>query len=620
MPLNITAPPQKRAVRYSGLKGIDFSKDSIMCDKEHSPNCLNMISDKSGLPEKRVGTRTLYSLSAPVNGIFYGDIEGEKAFLAHGGDTLYKFDDKSFSVVYSGMKNCRSTSFFMQHEGKSKLFLMTGQEFLCYDGKVVKNITEIAYTPTILIGRTPKGGGTPLEGVNLLSKKRREKFAGDGSDKAFQLSSSEIDAATVKITRIASGLEVELTEDVDFKVNRTIGQVMFTTAPPVPSVAGEDNIYITYEKTVEGYQNRVIGCNLCTLYGLGGSNRIFVTGNKDYKAYDRWCEINDPTYFPDINYSVVGSDNTKIMGYAKVGEYLAIIKEGNGQDSTIFIRSSELLDGKAAFPLKQGVTGVGAISPYSFASLVDEPLFLSRTGVYAITSNMVTAERTLQNRSFFADNKLCKEKGLETAVGTEWNGYYLLAINKRVYLFDSRRKSATSSGGFCYECYLWDNIPAVCFLSIEGELFFGTDDGRLCRFNTDMDNADRFNDDYKPIVAFYETAADNNQMPDRLKTLEKKGCTLTIKPSVLTGADVYVSCDGEPYELLSSTMYSLFSWASLDFVLFTFIASDTPKVNLIKKKLKRYTTIQFKLENSKRSQSFGVYELTYNYTIGNQKK
>lgn len=620
MAIKIMQPPGSKTVRYSGLKGIDFSRDPILCDSEHSPNCLNMISDKSGLPEKRVGTRTLYSLKPPINGIFYGEINGERVFLAHGGDRLYRFDSQGYKMIYEGIKNCRSVSFFMAHEGKSKLFVLNGDELLCYDGQAVTQAQELAYTPTVLIGRKPGGGGAALEAVNLLSGKRREKFLGNGTDKIYQLSANGLDLSEVKVIRLASGIEVSLKENIDFSVNRAVGQVTFNNPPPAPTVDGEDNIFITYEKTVEGYKERVTHSTVCVLYGLGGSNRIFLTGNAKYKAYDRWSEINNPTYFPDLNYSIVGSDNTAIMGYAKIGEYLAIIKEDNSMDSTIFIRSCQMAEGKAVFPLKQGVTGIGAIAPRSFASLVDEPLFLSRTGVYAITSNIVTAERTLQNRSYFADNRLCKEKGLENAVAVEWNGYYLLCLNTRVYLFDSRKKAQAQGGGFCYECYLWDNIPASCLLSVEGDLYFGTQDGRVCRFNTDLETTDRYNDDNQAINAFYETSADNNQMSDRLKTLLKKGCTLTIKPSVLTGAEVYISKDGEPYELLSSTIFSLFSWESLDFNNLTFFASETPKISLIRKKLKRYTTIQFKLSNSKKNQSFGVYELTYSYIPGNSKK
>lgn len=609
-----------KSVVYKSFKGVDFSKDAILCDKEHSPNAMNMISDKSGLPEKRAGTRTLHRLKAPINGMFYGDISGERTLLVHGGNTLYKVTATTSEVLAVGLNNHRSTGFFMQSGGKTKLFLLTGGQYICWDGKEFLSVADIAYVPTVLIGKQPTGGGTPLEPVNMLQPKRCEKFAGSGSALVYQLASNALDPLALKIEiRTASGMQT-LTENKGFSVNRETGQVTFVTPPAVSPVSGEDNVYITYAKSPQGYAQRITGCLFCAYYGLGGANRVFLAGNPQYKAYDRWCEVNDPTYFPDLNYSIVGTDNTAIMGYAKIGEYLVIIKEDNQQDATIYVRSAEMMGDKAVFPLKQGVTGVGAISPYSFVNLIDEPLFLSRTGVYAVTSNTVTAERTLQNRSYMADNRLCKEENLQNAIAAEWNGYYLLGINSRVYLFDSRRKTMVEGGGFCYESYLWDNIPAVYFLAVGETLYFGTADGRVCRFNTDIPTADCYMDDDKPVAAFWETKADNDGMAALLKTMQKKGCSLTVKPAMQTGVDIFVSRDGEPYELLVSKGFALFSWENLNFGQFTFSVSETPKVAIINRKIKKYNSLQFKLVNDKPSQSFGLFELSKEFTVNNYKK
>lgn len=638
MPIRVQPDPEQIKTIYGGFRGVDLSKDPLLVDRQHAAYALNLISDKNGLPEKRVGYRQLHKLESPINGLFHGFVGNEQVFIAHGGTKLYKWTDDHFDIIRENVLNSKSSAFFSVVQSinekatdkeadkavisKTKLFILTGGDYLCYDGETVKDVAEIATIPVVLIAKAPTGGGTALQPVNLIQPKRTEKFAGDASAKIYSLAAKTLDAELVKVIEVTANGEIEKKENTDFTVNRETGQVTFTTAPPAPPVKGEDNIYITYAKTVAGYADRVKKCSVFAYYGLGGSNRVFITGNPEYRSYDRWCEINDPTYFPDINYSIVGTDNTKIMGYAKIGEYLIIIKEDNSQDATIFVRAASFVDNKAAFPLKQGVTGTGAISPYSFVNLIDEPLFLSRTGIYAITSNTVTAERTLQNRSTFINVALGKEEKLNNAVACEWNGYYLLGINENVYLMDSRQKTPTSEANesFSYECYLWDSVPATCFLSINGLLYFGTSDGKICKFNTDVETLDKFLDIDQAINAVWETKADNDGMSALLKTMQKKGNILTIKPSYQTGADIYVSIDGEPYELLISKRFSLFSWENLDFNCFTFFTSETPKTILINLKIKKYLTLQFKIVNNKKNQSFGIYELCKEFIIKNYKK
>lgn len=622
MPIKVQAPPRMETAVYNKLRGVDFSQDALLCDRSHAAYALNLIADKGGLPEKRPGWRILHRMRSPIFELYYGEVGGERCILAHGGDCLYKVDEEDITELCTGLPLRRCAGFFANHLGVTKFYLLAENNYFCYDGKMVSDGIKQATVPVVAIGKPPSGGGVAFQPLNLLTPRRTEKFMSDGSSLVYQLSSNRIDTAKVEIIRVAGGSSIICNEGTDFTVNRLTGQIVFTVVQPAPFVAGEDNIFITYSKTVEGYASRILSCRVFAFYGLGGSNRVFVTGNPKYPAWDWWSELSDPTYFPDLNYSILGSDNTRIMGYSKIGEYQIIIKEDNNQDSTIFIRSAELLEGKASFPIVQGVTGIGAVAPYSFVSLIDEPLFLSRTGVYAVTSNTVTAERTLQNRSFYLNGRLCKEKDLEKAVAVEWNGYYLLCANGVAYLLDSRRREPSMDGGagFIYEGYYWDNIPANCLLSVEGGLYFGTTDGKFCRFNTDIATTNRYNDDGKEITAVWETMADNDGMSTVYKTMLKKGSGLTIKPSVHTGADIYVSVDGEPFELFCSEMFSLFVWDDMDFLGFTFFTSETPKVVMINRKIKKYGSVQFRIVNDKLNQAFGIYELTRCFTVKGYKQ
>lgn len=620
--VNIPAEPQPETVVYGSFKGVDFSRDPLLVDRSRSPYAVNVISDKGGQPEKRVGWGVLHTLEKPVNGLAYGYVDGKAVFIAHGGTKLYRWTTGGTEVIKSGINSARSAIFFAQHQNKSKLFILTGNEFLMYDGASVKSVEQEATVPVVLIAKKPSGGGTILQPINLLQPKRIEKFAATGTDKIFQLGANGLDAAAVAVTQVTAAGQTTMTEGVDFSIDRAAGKITFNTAPPLPPVTGEDNIFVTYAKTVAGYADRIKKCLTFAYYGLGGGNRVFLTRNPEQKARDYWCEINDPTYFPDLNYAIIGNDNTSVMGYSKIGEYLVIIKEDNQQDTTIFVRSASLVDGKAMFSVKAGVTGSGAISPYSFVNLIDEPLFLSRTGIYAITSNLITAERTLQNRSAYVDSRLTKEPGLDKAVAVEWNGYYILSVNGDCYIMDSRQRSGARDSSFVYECYFWDNVDATCFLVHDGLLYFGTPSGTVCKLKTDVESMERFSDNGQPITAVWSTNMDNDGMPHMTKTMTKKGCLVTLKPFTRSSIKLSVKTERDTIpRLIKQDGAGVFDgWEEIDFEDFTFVSNDNARTIPFKKKIKKYQSLQFFAANDKLNQGFGLFNIVKSYIPVNYVK
>lgn len=617
--LTVPKAPEMKTTVYGNFKGVDYSTDASLVDRGRSPYAPNMISDVGGMPEKRLGWRTLHQLEQPINGLFYANIAGEDVYLVHAGTKIYKWMDTTKTLLMSDVNNGKSVAFYM----RDKLFILTGANYLVFDGTNCSDATADATVPTILISKDPTGGGTALDPVNMIQPKRTERFLGKASVTTYQLAAVDIDATAVTAQVMgANGAWTTITEGNGLTVNRAKGQVTFSTAPGASPVEGVDNVYITYAKTVAGYADRIKKCTLFAYYGLGGSNRIFVSGNPDYKAYDFYCEINDPYYWPDMGYSVVGNESTAIMGYLRIGEYLAVVKEDNQQDTTIFLRSASMVDGKATFPLKQGISGTGAVSKYCFASLIDEPLFLARTGVYGLTSNIITAERTIQNRSYYVDNQLTKEPNLENAVACEWNGLYLVAINNRCYLLDGRQNKAykAKSNDYVYECYQWENWPAVRMLSVEGLLYFGTGDGRICKLNTDIETMERFNDDDNAVVAAWSTKNDDDGATYLFKNLSKKGCLVTIKPYFRSSAQVLLRVDGEAEREIAYELMDIFSWTDIDFSRISFNSNESPQEVYFKTKVKKYKRLQIIIRNAKKSEGFGIFQIAKTFTTGNFSK
>lgn len=631
-----------RTTSYQKFKGADFSTDPALVDKTRSPLCTNMISDGGGMPEKRCGWRTLHMLTGRVNGLFsavftspsgggtdstddsavYGR---ETVFYAHVGTKLYAWDETEDAPAerLAGLRDGKSRAANLG----GKLWIVTGGEFLRCAGETVERVSTVgdAYVPTTIITREPTGGGVSYEAVNLLSRYRKNAFQTDGTAKTFLLDSAPIDS-TGEVKAWVWGEEVPTNA---FTVDRTAGIVTFSTAPSAPSAGRADGLVVQFPKTTEGYADMIEKCTIITAYGAGSSDRIVVSGNPDYPNRDWISGLNDPTYFPDLSYSTVGIEDTAILGYCRIGSALAVVKEDNGQDSTVFFRTAGVdSDGNAVFPLSQAMTGVGAVSTGSFANLLDEPLFLSGTGIFAATTNYLTGDRVGQNRSYYLNASLTQEE-LTDAEAVSYKGMYLLGFpNGHVYVLDGRQNKtyrSESLGDFVYEGYYWENVPARCWMNYEHQgvetLYFGTADGRICRFNTDDDTPERFSDDGAAIAAVWATKMDDDGDPTILKTMLKRGCAVTIKPYHRSSAAVCFRTDRDAvYYAVKTDTVDIFDWTDIDFARLSFDSNEGAREVFFNAKAKKYKRLQILIRNAAAGEGFGVFAITKHYVEGNFAK
>lgn len=611
--------PAKYGRSFSEFRGVDFSTDPTQVDARRSPAALNLISDLSGFPEKRLGWRTIAQFPERINGLFYAVLQsGAGYFLVHSGNSLYRRQDGAEpELIGGGLADGRSAAFV--HAGR--LFILDGSRYSVLteseEGLSLLSVSEIAFVPTTAIAMSPSGDGTAFEAVNLLTPLRKNSFAGTEGAKVYQLDAAELDDAPVTASVNGSPME----EGAGFTVDRETGAVTFASAPgAAPNGAGVDNVVITFAKTVPGYAERIDRCRCFAFFGYNNDNRIFLSGDPEHKNTDWQSGLDDPTYFPDLGYTKIGSDTSAVMGYLKQQDSLIIVKEENDQDAELFLRTAALTeDGAVLFPVRQGAKGVGAISRHAFATLRDDPLFLSESGVYAITSDGVTDQRAVQKRSSRVDAKLCAEGGLSSAVSAIWNGYLILCVNGRCFVADSRQKSG-SSESFEYEWYYWDNVPARVFLAHDGALFFGTGSGGLARFNTDIETVSRYSDDGAPITARWSTKAESFGDFTVRKTLQKRGCGVMIKPYSRSGVEVYYLTESSHKGLLCSANMDIFDFSDMLFSRVDFNTLDMPQVKPFNAKIRRFNLIQLVFENSRADEGFGIYGAKLSFSPENHLK
>ena len=602
-------PPRAQRNVYTVNKflGVDFTDEPGNVDDNQSPYAENMLRDEPGKMRKSLGWHTVKQFDGRINGSYKRRQDEDR--LYHAGTKIWYKD----AAVYENANDAPSSAYQLG----DKLVIIDGKELLLWDGEKIVSAAQNAYVPTLTIAKKPAGGGADYEALNLLSPKFKELFSGDGQSTEYQLSFEGLDS--VELVEILNE-DGNWTATDAYTAEPETGTVVFTQAPPKSPVEGEDNVRITAIRTVQGYADRVNKCTFGILYGVSGAaDRLFVSGNGEYCNYDWFSGQYDPTYFPDTGYSVLGQSASAIKGYCIIGNYLAAHKDHLDAERNVIVRQGILMDDSAssypAFPVINSMQGEGAIAPRSFGYLTTEPLFLTRQGVYAITTSDVSGERYTNRRSYFLNGRLLKEENLENAFAVVHNDLYWLFVNGRAYLLDGMQPISTSKDPYTtrQKAGIYrTNVPAVCAWTDGEKLCFGTQDGRICEFYTDRDNVYSYNDDGKAIYCCYVTPDFSGNQFFRNKTFRYLAAKLSR--FIRTGVDMFINDKGvwtKVYENNSGARY--FSFEMLAFSDVTFDPNASTATLNTKTRLKRVDKTAYKFENSRNNEPFGLMEYAIEY-------
>jgi hypothetical protein len=589
-------------LRLEPFAGMDVGESATQLDNHHSPDMLNMNIDEKGTLNKRTGYARVFETSlgtGKINAMFlYTKQDGSSIFLiAHGTKLYTQSGNAQPTELYSGITN-GPINFFTT---ESKCYIMDGVKYLVYDGTTIKEVE--AYIPVLQISKNPSGGGAANEDFNLIGNKWKDSFSGDGTSTVYQMSLTGLDATTV--TAVVG--TTTITEGSGLTVDRVNGKVTFTTAP----AAGTNNVIITAGKTVSGYANRIKKCSMAIGFGGANDTRMFIAGNPELPDHMWRSGLYDPSYWPENGYYRMAE---KIMGFSKQYDYL-IVERPNGKHMVSFNITSE---GVISFPSKPINNQVGTIASNSIQIIENNPVSLSKDGVYMLVGTNVKDERNVVHISSNIDRKLLLESALNSAISIDYDKKYWLAMNGNVYILDYTQKSQRNPYG---EWYVYNNINASCFLVKDGFLYFGSlTDGLVYRFKKDYD-AQAYNDDGSPINAYWKSKQLTFNAEEMRKYIDS--LYFSMKPATKTSVDLYYSSDKKEEVLINANQaiqFNLFDFGNMDFANFTFFFSKFPKVVKSKVKAKQVTHFQLMIQNNKLDESLSLLSLAIEYRMQNKIK
>ena len=585
----------------SRFGGVDFRTHPTKVSLSRSPDMQNLICDQNDFLVKRTGWKTQYSYTAPIYGLF--PLPDGSGFAVHAGNKLYcRPSTGNQAELCTDMNAAFSQSFVMN----GVLYLLDGQTYRAVRRNATNTaweavkVQDIAYVPTTTISAEPTGGGTSYEAVNLLTPKRINTFIGNGSATQFQVDAKDLDETAVTATVNGQAVTVS-------SVNRATGLITLAAAPA--SGNGLANVSIAFSKTVSGYADKINKCRFAGLYGGKNDTRVFLSGNPGESNCDWQSGLYDPTYFPDTGYTRMGTDAAAIVGYLKQYESQLVIKSGGAQEATSYLRSYLMADdGTALYPLKQGAQGEGAVAPRSFAMLNDLPLFLSARGVQGVYGTAVAEQRTIQSVSDAIVPRLEAETGLENACAIVFDGKYYLAVNGHMYIADGTLTEEDGSPAWFY----WTDVPAQCLAELDGRLWFGTADGRLCRF-AEAEEDGAYCDDTAAINAYWRTPTLPLADWGRVKTV--RDVVPTLMPYSRSGATVQYESENGQTLALSRNM-DLFSFKTLDFSRFSFRCIPGAVSYRTRWRQHRMPLFSVRIGNNQPNEPFGLLALTIRWTQG----
>lgn len=451
---------------------------------------------------------------------FWNELDGKDETF--GLDETTTFDDAldasifisswmEFMGLYSGLTDAATAHF----QVGNKMYFLTGNEYIYYDGTTVGNVTDIAYVPTTVLTKKPDGtGGKSNEKFNHLSDKWKESFDGDGVATEYVITKQLLPDGLTPITLSANLFkayiyEVPMTEGAGFTFNRTTWKATFTAAP----AAGIDNVQIQLEADSLMDQTLITKCDKAVEYGGKNNSVVFIAGNPSYPNVARYCWFYDPTYWPEDADISVGNDARAISGWGRMNNYLVTYKEPGDE----FVQWYSELELDTVGNISVATSGLndefGCIAHKTVHPAQNGLLALSDRGVVWTWPSLVKGQANCKIVSQGVNGKNGIAKGildntkadLALAHAEISGNKYLLHIKDKVWVLDLDY-SDLANNVFCWYPYTGIYANAGVFFMRDNVLYIGDKTNGLMYRENQVEDANLWLDDGSAIDAWWTSS------------------------------------------------------------------------------------------------------------------
>ena len=167
--------------------------------------------------------------------------------------------------------------------------------------------------------------------------------------------------------------------------------------------------------------------------------------------------------------------------------------------------------------------------------------------------------------------------------------------------------------------------PACVLKSMDGNLFFGTENGVVCSFNFDMRNEDgeipvkHYHFDGRTILSGCATKMDCCGIPHLNKNTVKKSTVVKTRTFQSSAAKIRVRTNKNPYHQIARINSTLFSFDNMDFSDFSFLTSESG-LFAVREKEKKWVEKQYYVYSDEYMKPFSLFYISFRYQISGRYK
>ncbi len=592
---------------FCGMRIVHAGTKLYRWDEAGARNYRGTFSAAEGYPEPP-------RYPEPMAGDFYE--------VAGGGGTIAGTEYLEGDIaIYAGSWHKSAEEIAQEIGDVSGVFVEFGDVMYYIDGSEIWQIgadfrvkAVEPYAPVIMINCRPDlSESDDSDPYNLLGGGFCVKYNGDGVLAVYELPVPEGEDLTADIEIVIDAVTVQ----TGFSFDSAEGTVTFSSAPP----KGTNNVWITaYIADPDGSRKkRITGCKAAVAFGgesggLTGGTRVFVTANPDYPLSHWHSDLglhvgSGMGYFPDTGEEYLDQNGEAITAAAKMGSELVIFKK-----SSVFSLRYAFDGQDAFFPVRECNSVIGCDIPGSI-QLIDNRLVFAntRSGVYMLISTSNEREDLIKPLSANVNSLLLMESGLEQACSCDYERYYWLCVNGRVYLWDYEQTPYYNYSDYeqaqkRLAWYRFSNINADVFCAGQ-KLYYGAENGIAGLTNA--------KDDFgKPIDAYFLSKAFDLGRPEELKTFMFAYPSFSpdgnIKVSVTVGSEDTDEIVSRDFDIKS------FSWSDFNWRAFTWETIKYAKTFSMRLGIKKVSYVQVKVSGSDIGRGVGLSGLRLTY-YGNRK-